>query len=372
MRRTLWQALLVACALDCLGCGGPNGPSASLSITSVAPTSGTTLGGTVITISGTDFAAGATVTIGGAAAGNIVVAGPSSITATTSQRASGLVDVVVMSGGRTATLPNGFTYAPPNATVNAPPTIASLSAHGSRLDEPGQFADLDEVIDLEAAVNDAETPASQLTYEWSSSVGGTFTGGASARWHAPQNATTPAAAVLTLNVTEKYMTVDSSGLPVERENRVNQSTSVSLHNSPAEVSDMARQFLLDFSNSAIRDVNYIMRNFTDLCAAGKTAETSEVAHNRDHFTIRSARVDAAAVTVSFGGACPLRARSADACAQVPVDWLSTFLDDGSLHHAVGTDQVTAVYDVSKAQWGLCESDFDGAEVTTGKMRGFLR
>jgi hypothetical protein len=372
MRPTLWQALIVACVLGGLCCGGPTTPSASLSVSSVTPVSGTTLGGTVVTISGTDFAAGATVTIGGVAAVNVVVAGPASITATTAQRASGLVDVVVASGGRTATLPNGFTYAAPSAAVNAPPVIASLFARGSRPNEPGQFADLDEIVDVQAIVSDAETPPSQLTYEWSSSLGGTFTGGASATWHAPPNASTPAVAALTLTVTEKYMTVDPSGLPVERENRVSQSTSVSLHNSRAEIGDMARQFLLDFSNPGVRDVNTIMRNFTDLCPAGKAAETSEVAHNRDHFTIKSAHVDTAAVTVNFSGACPFRARSADACAEVPVDWASTFLDDGSLHHAVGTDQVTAVYDAAKAQWALCESDFDGSEVITGKMRGFLR
>jgi hypothetical protein len=43
-------------------------------VTSVLPNSGSTAGGTAVTITGTNFAAGATVTFGGAAATNVVVA----------------------------------------------------------------------------------------------------------------------------------------------------------------------------------------------------------------------------------------------------------------------------------------------------------
>jgi len=35
--------------------------------------------------------------------------------------------------------------------------------------------------------------------------------------------------------------------------------------------------------------------------------------------------------------CPFRDRQADACAQAPVDWDSTVLDDNSREHVVGTD-----------------------------------
>ena len=39
----------------------------------VTPAAGTTLGGTTVTVTGTNFAAGATVTIGGAAATDVAV-----------------------------------------------------------------------------------------------------------------------------------------------------------------------------------------------------------------------------------------------------------------------------------------------------------
>src|SRR5262249_57326019 len=44
-------------------------------ITGVAPGNGPTAGGTVITITGTNFQAGATVTVGGAAATNVNISG---------------------------------------------------------------------------------------------------------------------------------------------------------------------------------------------------------------------------------------------------------------------------------------------------------
>ena len=52
-------------------------------VTSVSPNNGPTAGGTAVTITGTNFAAGATVTFGGTAATNVVVVNSTTITATT-------------------------------------------------------------------------------------------------------------------------------------------------------------------------------------------------------------------------------------------------------------------------------------------------
>src|SRR5204863_527825 len=52
-------------------------------VSSVAPNSGSTAGGTAVTITGSNFAAGATVTFGAAAATNVVVVSGTQITATT-------------------------------------------------------------------------------------------------------------------------------------------------------------------------------------------------------------------------------------------------------------------------------------------------
>jgi hypothetical protein len=80
-------------------------------VISISPTSGTTSGGTSITISGTGFSTGATVTLGGTAATNVTVVSSVSITATTPAHTAGAVDVVVTnSNGQSETLSNGFTY----------------------------------------------------------------------------------------------------------------------------------------------------------------------------------------------------------------------------------------------------------------------
>ena len=89
-------------------------------VTSLSPTSGSTAGGTAVTITGTDFTSGATVTFGGTPATNVQVTSSTSITATTPAHAAGAVSVVVTNpDGQSGTLANGFTYAVPNPTVTA-------------------------------------------------------------------------------------------------------------------------------------------------------------------------------------------------------------------------------------------------------------
>src|SRR5205085_10011846 len=69
-------------------------------VTSVNPSNGSTGGGTGVTVAGTNFVAGATVTFGGTAATNVVVVSGTQITATTPAHAAGAVNVVVTKHGR--------------------------------------------------------------------------------------------------------------------------------------------------------------------------------------------------------------------------------------------------------------------------------
>ena len=89
-------------------------------VSSVSPNSGTTAGGTPVTITGTNFAAGATVTFAGAAATNVVVVSGTQITATTPAGSAGAVTVTVTVNGQAGSLASGFTYV-------APPTVTSVS-----------------------------------------------------------------------------------------------------------------------------------------------------------------------------------------------------------------------------------------------------
>jgi hypothetical protein len=360
-----WLAISVSCS-------GPAAPSA-VAISSISPPTGSTFGGTSITIVGTNFAAGATVNIGTVPATGVTIESPTRMTAVTGQSSAGTVDVVVSSQGRTASLPRSFTYSTPMLLENTPPVIVSIRALGTRPNEPAQFADLDETITLTALVQDAESPISQLRFEWASNAGGTFSGaGPVVQWHAPNSGPTPSSATLTVTVVEQYQGADPTGLPLTKENRVSMTTVVSLHDSRNEIGSLARQFLFDFSDSSIRDVGYILRNFSDRCPDGKASETNDVAFNRQHFIINSSAIGSASVSVDFAGTCPFRLRRADACAEVPAEWVSTSLDDKSQSHVIGIDQVTAVYDPSRQRWGLCDSDFDGHNATLSSLRGFIR
>ncbi len=82
---------------------------------SIVPNSGTTAGGTPVTITGVNFLAPATVTLGGAAATGVSVVSPTTITAATPAHAPGIVDVVVVSNGLTSTLTGGYFYFTPQA-----------------------------------------------------------------------------------------------------------------------------------------------------------------------------------------------------------------------------------------------------------------
>ena len=94
-------------------------------VTSISPNSGTINGGTVVSIMGTGFLAGATVSLGGTAATGVTVVNSTSITATTPAHAAGPVNVIVTnSDTQSGTLTQGFTY---TTVSNPPPTLTGIS-----------------------------------------------------------------------------------------------------------------------------------------------------------------------------------------------------------------------------------------------------
>jgi hypothetical protein len=92
-----------------------NLPPPPLTIASVTPNTGLTSGGTSVTITGTGFTNGATVSFGNAAATSVTVASATNITANTPPAATaGAVNVVVINGDfQSVVLTNGFTYEAP-------------------------------------------------------------------------------------------------------------------------------------------------------------------------------------------------------------------------------------------------------------------
>jgi hypothetical protein len=96
-------------------------PPASPVVISISPTSGPTSGGTVVTINGSNFASGAVVLFGGAAAGSVKVVSSNQIQAVAPAEIAGTVGVSVQENGQTGSLGGAFTY---NALT---PTVTSVS-----------------------------------------------------------------------------------------------------------------------------------------------------------------------------------------------------------------------------------------------------
>jgi|GEM_PF-6242607 len=100
-------------------------------VTNVNPSSGPVAGGTAVTITGTNFVNGATVTFGGTAATGVVFQSATSITAVTPAHAAGQVDVTVTNPDtQSGTLTNGFRYesaAPPPTVTNVNPSSGPVA-----------------------------------------------------------------------------------------------------------------------------------------------------------------------------------------------------------------------------------------------------
>src|SRR4029079_12776947 len=108
-------------------------------VTGVSPATGSTAGGTAVTITGTNLLTGATVSIGGAAATSVVVVSGTSITATTPAHAAGAVSVIVTNPDlQNGTLASGFTYAAPAPTVTTVSPATGSTAGGPAAPVRGQ------------------------------------------------------------------------------------------------------------------------------------------------------------------------------------------------------------------------------------------
>jgi predicted outer membrane repeat protein len=108
--------------------GSQSGIIVKPTITSIDPASGSVNGGSAVTLIGTGYAPGATVTFGGLTA-TVTNATNTTITVTApSHPAAGSVNVVVTVNGQQVTLPGGYTY---DVTSPLPPAQPSLPVTGS-------------------------------------------------------------------------------------------------------------------------------------------------------------------------------------------------------------------------------------------------
>jgi len=265
--------------------------------------------------------------------------------------------ILVSSCGGGPTGPREIVSPPPVETTppkaNEAPVISSLTTSSPRVEA-------DEEVTVTAVVQDAETPADQLAYQWSATpVNGEFTGaGREVRWRAPRLQKTPDLYSLSLLVTEKYT---SRGQPAE--NKVLKTAQVHYNDSRGEILRISMRFLTelfpDFSVPALAAV----QDFSDSCAE-KYSELSDVTNNRINFHILSGTytnvsidVDAEKTFANVSGFCTF--------VDIPMDPNNPNYQKRESVSGVCT--LTAVYENWK--WFLCSSHFKGiGTVPLGNLR----
>ncbi|MEI7926141.1 MAG: IPT/TIG domain-containing protein, partial [Chloroflexota bacterium] len=135
---TLALALVGSTALLLVTGGGRAEAAPAPTVSAVAPALGPSAGGTSITITGTGFVSGATVTIGGTAATGVTVVSATSITATTPAGTPGSATVTVRnSDGQAANVGGGFTFQYPVPTVTAIAPATGTSDGGTAITVTG-------------------------------------------------------------------------------------------------------------------------------------------------------------------------------------------------------------------------------------------
>jgi hypothetical protein len=320
----------------------PAGPTVS----AISPNSGTTAGGTSVTISGANFAAASAVTFGGVAAASVTFVNETTLRAVTPAHVAGAVDVRVTTGSLFGTLSGGFTYI---VVTNTLPVISTITVKGGRLNEPANFADLGEEVNVIASVTDAETTLDKLSYAWTATAGTINGTGRAVTWRAPAAATLPLQVTLTLRVTE---TLDGT-----LTQSVTASTTANVHDSRKESGDLAVRFLTEFSSARTTPPSTIVRDFwtADVCKAGRDAELQDVADSQANYQMLSYKIgEVSSWTLSFGGTCPLN-EPGDGCVAVPCEWKDMRLKDGEIATSTGTCLLSAAY--RQSRWWLCSSRY---------------
>ncbi|HEX7793492.1 MAG TPA: IPT/TIG domain-containing protein [Vicinamibacterales bacterium] len=377
-RRTFLR-LLAAFIAGASACGGkspttpsaPPPPSTNVTLSSISPTQGSTTGGNNVTVIGANFASDTTVLVGGIVATNVVVQSSTGLTAVVgANAAAGPADVVVMSGGHSATLSRAFTFVAPTGN-NHPPVVGSIRSVNSRPGAPTGFADINDTITLTADATDAETPLSGLTFLWTGP--GTFGGTtATTSWHLPASVLpAPSPVTVTVTAVETY----TEGKVTHTQASEPKSLVMQVHDSQKEILDMGEDFLTLFSNSSI-PTDQVLHNFSTSCQ-GRSTEANDTNRARASYVQDFAKFRITRLTpviIAFGSQCQVTGK-ADACSAFTVHWEITYLKADSDGHYVGehettdgTDYVSAV--LENNQWRLCASNFSGR--STNPLTGVTR
>jgi hypothetical protein len=208
-------------------------------------------------------------------------------------------------------------------------------------------------VQIDATVTDAESSTDALTFEWSAD-GGTFTGtGPRTTWNPPAGPT-PATYKVTLTVVEKYPAVGSDGATVTAEHRiVAGSVAIRVHDSPAELGEMALRFYELFADSA-QSPDACIVDFSDSCG-GKADEHGDITDNREHYQILDSSFGAPRISYAPGdGTAEILVRAAITSRIIDCDDMPAPCSVGDLESVVFDGYLLAVYE--DGRWWLCISN----------------
>ncbi len=194
------------------------GATPPLTLTAVSPGSGPAIGGTSVTLTGTNFVGVTDVTFAGVPATNIIVVSPTSITATVPAHTAGPVNVTVTTASGTSTLTNGFTYlAVPTLTIATPNSGATTGGNQVFISGTG--------LTGTTSLTFGGTPASSFTVNSSTSI----TAIAPAHAAGPVNvvATTPGGSATSVNA-YTYLAVPTLNTVTPNSGPIGGGTSVTL------------------------------------------------------------------------------------------------------------------------------------------------
>jgi hypothetical protein len=244
---------------------------------------------------------------------------------------------------------------PPPA--NAAPVIQSVTA------TLPPRAEVDTDIAITAAVTDAESAVTALTFEWTTTAGTVTGSGASAVWRlATGAAMTPVEARVTVVVREGYDALDN-GVIVRREHRVEMTSApFRVHDSRAEIAALATTFLQRFADNRVTPAMCV-EDFLASCG-GRDAELEDIEGVRRGRDIRAATIGTPVVSLAPG------ANTADA--EVPCRFESIVIEKidandpflpGDRVEADARCHLTARFEQNR--WWLCDSSADGDEIKIG-------
>lgn len=246
---------------------------------------------------------------------------------------------------------------PPIVGPATPPVVRSITVPAARV-ETGQD------ITISAVVEDAETPLTQLTYIWSANAGMITGSGASVTWRHDSGIKAGVNVVITVTVVDKYQAVENNVI-VEREFRVvGQAAPFRVHDSSAEMKELARHFLVDLFGVSTTPVDQCLADFSDTCASvafGKNQERDDIIEHRSLVVVQSATIFSQVVT--FPTSSTARVVS-DAM------FIDKWLDDGRVEPYRNDFYITGIYEMGR--WWICQSFVGDKAMGTARADALYR